>query len=239
MAEFKRSRIINKDDENVTKKTVILGVLTILMFLFVAIFGLPILIKFSILLGDLRSRNSKEVKEKVLPPMPPRIVLPLEATNSSRLSVGGFGEKGTMIELLKNDLSVGKMDVSETGDFSFNDIMLDMGDNVFSAIALSADRGSSEPSKQVTIVYDNQAPSLEMSNPKEDKLTIDYADYDIIGKSEKGVSVTMNGRLAVVADDGTFKLKFQLNAGKNEIEVVVKDKAGNETKKKIEITYDI
>jgi hypothetical protein len=43
----------------------------------------------------------------------------------------------------------------------------------------------------------------------------------------------------MIDDFGKFKIKLQLNTGKNDIEVVVKDNAGNETRKKISITYDI
>jgi len=36
-----------------------------------------------------------------------------------------------------------------------------------------------------------------------------------------------------------FKIKMQLQAGENEFEVVVRDMAGNETRKKVKIIYDI
>ena len=78
-----------------------------------------------------------------------------------------------------------------------------------------------------------------MNNPSEDSLIVDSADFDIIGKSEKGVSVLVNNRVAMVDNEGVFKIKMQLNAGKNEIEKIVKDTALNETRKKISITYDI
>jgi hypothetical protein len=78
-----------------------------------------------------------------------------------------------------------------------------------------------------------------MLNPVEEKLTVDYSDFDIIGKSDKGVSVMINGKLAVVDDEGGFKLKVQLNAGKNNMEIVARSLAGNETRKTIELTYDI
>ena len=43
----------------------------------------------------------------------------------------------------------------------------------------------------------------------------------------------------MVDDNGEFKLKIQLAPGKNDIEIISKDMAGNETKKKIVITYDL
>lgn len=239
MAEFYRSRLNKKEDEEIARKTVVLGVMTVLIFIVLVTLGLPLLIRFSILLGEAKSRRDIDKKEKMLPPMVPRMTILFEATNSASLSIKGFAEKGVLVELLKNDVSVGKVGTSDTGEFVFDEITLNRGDNLFSAIAMNDERGSSEPSKATNVVFDDVAPDLIMLNPSEEKLSVGYADFDVAGKSEKGVSVTINGRVAMVDDEGRFKLKFQLNAGKNDVEIIVRDKAGNETRKKIEITYDI
>ena len=80
-------------------------------------------------------------------------------------------------------------------------------------------------------MYDDKPPTLVMTNPSEDKLEVDYSDFDIIGKSDSGVSVTVNGRVALVDDEGGFKLKYQLNSGKNSLEIVARNVAGNESRK--------
>ncbi|MFA6250484.1 MAG: hypothetical protein WC686_03150 [Candidatus Shapirobacteria bacterium] len=238
MAEFKRSRLARKSDEEITKKTIFLGLMTVVVFLAIMLFGLPLLVKFSIFLGEAKIRGNKDDKEKVLPPRPPRMVLPFEATNTAKININGFAEANVWVELLKNDVSIGKTQVGDTGEFRFGEIELNEGENEFSSIATTDDGGSSEVSKIVKITFDDKAPEFEMLNPKEAELTVDSADFDVIGKSEKGVSVSINGRMAMVDDEGGFKLKIQLNAGKNNVEVVVKDLAGNEQKKKITLTYD-
>ena len=43
--------------------------------------------------------------------------------------------------------------------------------------------GSSEVSKEILVVFDNKQPELTMVNPSEESLTVDSADFDIIGKS--------------------------------------------------------
>ena len=106
-------------------------------------------------------------------------------------------------------------------------------------MASSEKTGTGNGSVPVKVLYDKQAPILNMINPTESSLTVDYADFDIIGESEKGVSVTINGRLASVDDAGKFKLKIQLNMGKNDIEIIARDDAGNETKKTVSITYSL
>lgn len=239
MAEFVRSRLERKEDEQITKKTVLLGFLTVVLFILVIIFGLPLLVKFSVFLGDLKNKDADVDIEKVIPPLAPRIIIPYEATNSATISISGLGEIGTTVELLKNDVSIGKTEMSDTGDFVFEDVELENGENSFNAVAMTEKGGSSEVSKTVVVVYDDQPVEIVMMNPSEDTLTVDYSDFDIVGKAEKDSSVLINGRVAMVDDEGKFKLKFQLNAGKNDIEIVVKDLAGNETRKKINITYDI
>lgn len=237
MAEFKRSRLARRNDETVTKKTVFMGFLTIFFIVLVILFGLPLLVKFSVFLGNTKKVDSSD--EKLVPPLAPRLVIPYEATNSANISVSGFTEVGVEVELFKNEVSVGKTQVTENGDFVFKNISLDDGDNSFSAIATSKKAGSSDGSVPIVVSFDNKAPDLKITNPSESELTVDYADFDIIGESEKGSSVTINGKVAVVDDDGKFKLKFQLNTGKNELEVISRDVAGNELKKKISITYSL
>lgn len=243
MAEYfkpgSRSRLERKEEENITRKTVLMGILTVAIFVLVIVFGLPLLVKLSVILGDAKNRSKADETEKVLPPLPPRLVTAFEATNSATFSISGVAEPGVQVELIRNDVSLGKKDVSDKGSFQFDNVTLDKGDNVFTAMATTEKEGNSELSKPVSVVYDDEAPTLTMINPSEDKISVDSADFDVSGKSQKGVSVTVNGRLAMVDDEGVFKLKVQLNAGKNTIEIDVRDEAGNETKKTIEITYDI
>ena len=238
MAKFYSSRLEKKEDEEITKKTVVMGVLTIIVLVLVLIFGLPFLVKVSVLLGEAKNRNSKAQTEKTVPPLPPRLLVNFEATNSAVINISGFSEAKTSVKLLKNDVSVGEVTASDTGDFVFSDVTLDDDENVFSAIATKENAGSSKISKVIKVFYDKVAPSLSMINPTEETLKVDTSDFDVIGQSEKGVNVTVNGRLAMVDDTGKFKIKFQLNAGKNDIEIIARDLAGNETRKKITITFD-
>lgn len=238
MAEFKRSRLVRKSDETVTKKTVFMGFLTILFAVFIVVFGLPFLIKFSVFLGDMK-KSGDNSENKILPPLAPRLVIPFEATNSAIFKINGFAEAKVDVELFKNEVSIGKTEVTENGDFAFEKISLDEGENSFSAIASSEKTGAGDGSIPIMVLYDKQAPALKLTNPSETSLTVDYADFDIVGEAEKGVSVSINGRLAAVDDMGNFKLKIQLNTGKNDIEVVARDSAGNETRKTISITYSL
>lgn len=243
MSEFfktkPRSRLDRKEDEEITKKTIVLGGFTVLIFIVVIVFGLPLLVKLSVLLGNAKNSSKNDNQEKLLPPLPPRLVVSFEATNSAKFSISGVAEPKVEVELMKNDVSLGKKTVDDKGTFMFGEITLDNGGNTFTALASTEKEGNSELSKAVTVIYDNQPPSLNLTNPSADKQSVDSADFEVTGKSDKGVSVTINGKLALVDDEGIFKLKVQLNAGKNSLEIVVRNQAGNEVKKTIELTYDI
>jgi bacillopeptidase F len=144
-----------------------------------------------------------------------------------------------VVELYKNDISIGVTDVSENGDFTFDKITLDFGDNYFNAIASTEKSGRGDGSETINIIFDNLAPSLTVTNPSEDSLSVDYPDFDIVGTTDKGSSVLINGKIVKVDDNGGFKEKWQLNTGKNDLEIIARDVAGNETKKSISITYSL
>ena len=88
-----------------------------------------------------------------------------------------------------------------------------------------------------SVSYDKIAPYLNITNPSEDSVEVESLDYEIRGETESGASVTVNNSIAVVDDMGQFKLKIQLISGQNEVEIISRDLAGNETKKKVKIKY--
>lgn len=239
MAEFKRSRLKRKTNDQITKKTVFLGLITILSGALMLIYGLPLLIRFSVFLGEGKTKKGTITEEKILPPLAPRIVRDFEATNSAQIKIKGFAEAKVVVELYKNDISIGTTDVSENGDFTFDKITLDSGDNYFNAIASTEKSGRGDGSETINIIFDNLAPSLTITNPSEDSLSVDYPDFDIVGTTDKGSSVMINGKIVKVDDNGGFKEKWQLNTGKNDLEIIARDVAGNETKKSISITYSL
>jgi len=237
MAEFKRSRLNRTNQDQITKKTVFLGVLTITVLVLMLVFGLPLLIKFSVFLGE--GKKTADQTRKVLPPLAPRLVIPYEATNSGSINVSGFAEPKVKVELFKNSVSIGATEVSTEGDFIFSKIILEEGENGFSAVASTNGAGNGDGSKIVVVTYDKTSPKLELANPSEENLTVDSADFDIIGTTDSNASVSINNRIAPVNNDGSFKLKWQLNMGKNDLEITSTDLAGNQTKKKISITYSL
>ena len=233
-----KSTVATDKTKVVRRKTFLLGLFVVVLLVSIVMFGVPLLVKFSVFLGNRKSSGGVTKNDDTLPPLAPRIFVPFEATNSAALSITGTAEIGTLIELIKDDVLLDTMSTNEGGDFSFENVLLDEGSNNFSVVAVSPGGKRSELSKEVVVVFDENAPELEMVNPSESEITVDYADFDIRGKTEATASVLVAGRVAMVDSEGNFKLKMQLSLGKNDIEIKAKDMAGNETVRKITITYD-
>lgn len=238
MNQFKQSRLRRNIDKQITRRTVLVGLFTLALFLLVVFLGVPFLIRFSIFLGESKKTDLATIESESLPPLAPRIFLPFEATNSGQIKIVGAAEVGVFVELFKDGVKVDGMDVSDAGDFYFEDVGLNEGENVFSAMAVCSDDKKSPVSRELIVLYDREAPIFEMTNPGEENLVVETADFDIRGHTEKDASVLVNGKVAMLDNEGNFKLKIQLNIGKNEIEIKVRDLAGNESKKNVVIEYD-
>ncbi|MBU1088976.1 hypothetical protein KKA02_03835 [Patescibacteria group bacterium] len=238
MKQFRRSRLKRSTEKQITRSTVLVGLFTLMLFLLVVFFGVPFLVRFSIFLGESKNEDLNVTKKESLPPLAPRIFLPFEATNSGEIKIIGAAETGVVVELFKDGIKIDSVEVLSDGDFYFDGIDLNEGENVFSSIAVSEDDKKSPVSRELLVVYDEDAPGFEMTNPTEDTLVVEEADFDVKGKTEKDASVLINGKVAMLDNDGNFKLKIQLDVGKNEIEIKVRDLAGNESKKNIVIDYD-
>jgi hypothetical protein len=87
--------------------------------------------------------------------------------------------------------------------------------------------------------FDNQPPTVtfvhpqneQLLNAKEQFVTVDVPDKDL-------ASVTINGKTAPLYKGSVYRLKVELNEGKQELTATAKDKAGNETSAHVSVTVD-
>lgn len=63
------------------------------------------------------------------------------------------------------------------------------------------------------------APKLEITSPQNDE-TISVPAIKIIGKTEKGATISINGQFAPVDESGNFNYEYKLSEGKNNIEII-------------------
>jgi len=86
------------------------------------------------------------------------------------------------------------------------------------------------------IQTDTAPPFLQLRTPEAGSVFRESA-VTISGESEAGSVVLINGEQVETNDKGQFALSFQAQEGANDVEVISRDSAGNETSKKIKFVY--
>lgn len=232
------SRLRRFEEQRLKKRFALAIVGSIGILVFLGLFGLKILVGFSLFIDKLRGTTPvKTGQTLILPP----VVNPLpEATNSAEISVSGSGQAGLILILYVNGDEFKKVPISADGNFAVADISVHEGTNVISAKATD-DRGNlSDLSNVVSIVIKRTPPALEVAEPRNNTtVNGDKNTVRVQGTVEDATStVTINGRFVVVAANGTFSSDFPLNSGNNTLTITATDLAGNQTTVKREVAYE-
>lgn len=234
----KRTRLIRKEEQKNIRRALIYIVLTLVLAFFLISVGIPLLIKMAIFLGNLRTSSKLPEKNDIIPPSPPRITVPFEATNSAQFSLEGYAEPGAKIMLYNSGLSFGEVIVDTEGQFKADNLKLTQGRNEITAVAQDEASNESQPSTAVIIELDTTPPALEIISP-ESGTTITGLDsqIEIKGKTEEKVKLSINERLVIIESEGNFNYQYSLKEGENVFKLVAQDEASNETEKELIINY--
>lgn len=229
------SRLRKVEERKASRRIAIGFVGSIALLVFVAIFGLRILVGFSLLVDQLRGAPDGQQQSTLL--LPP-ILDPLpEATNSSYLTVNGRAAPGTSVILYINTEEYKKLPVEESGIFTVSDIPVEEGE--FTARAKVADeKNTSEESNIISTTIDRTAPTLTIHSPQ-DKTTVNDGTHKVAvsGLTDEDMKVTINGRIVVLKSDGSFTYSMPLNDGENKLTIVSRDPAGNESRAERTVNY--
>ncbi len=87
---------------------------------------------------------------------------------------------------------------------------------------------------ELGVLFDLEPPKIEISTPANGFET-EAAKVEVKGTTEKGAKVSVNGD-SVENNEGQFAVEIKLNEGKNSIQVVAEDGAGNKTVKTLSVT---
>jgi hypothetical protein len=207
------------------------------IFLFLAFFGIKILTGFSLLVDNIRGKQTTEqtAEQLILPPeLDP---LPI-ATNSATLTVTGKGTADLTVILYINDMDTKKMTVEKDGTFQFKDVTLAEGSNSLSAKLTDDKNNISALSEVISVTIKKSKPTLEITAPNDgDTISGENASVTITGKTEEGNTVTVNGRIVVMKADGSFSYPYTLGEGDTNIQIIATDPAGNQTKAERKVKY--
>ena len=80
-------------------------------------------------------------------------------------------------------------------------------------------------------------PKIEVTSPS-DNSTTPQSEIKVIGSTDPGVYMRINGLPAVVSSEGNFSQSVRLNEGENKILLEAKDNAGNTEMLTLTIIYE-
>lgn len=231
-----RRRIANK-----SKRNFITSLVIIVFLLFVTMqWILPAVITGVGFIKD-KTNPSKKIGENILEKAslaPPILNISYEATNSTKINITGYGASNSKVEIFLEDVKKDTINVSEDGSFEFKNLNLSPGINNIYAKSLDDKNQESLPSKIFKVIYDNEKPSLNLSQPEDNK-KVQGGDKKITfsGSTEVGAQVFINGNQIIVNKDGNFSSDQNLNDGDNDFNIKALDSAGNSTEISRKVNY--
>lgn len=191
--------------------------------------GLPLLVKLAVFLGDVKAGTEKVEQADTIAPIAPQL-LPLPvATFSAQIKVAGFAETGSKVTVYVNSQARGEVVADSNGGFELDGVALVAGKNGVWAAAVDQAGNKSQDAAVVYVDMDNTRPELTLESPTDQTTTAAFS-IEIKGKvSEPEAEVTINGRFVSVSASGNFLTKISLNPGENKLTIKARDRAGNET----------
>jgi len=233
---FYHSRLLKKQEAKKLRLAILFIILSLSLIFGIIFFGPTALIKLSLFLANIRSSSQAPSQEDKIPPAPPQIIIPFEATPSAKINLSGFAEPGVKIEIFLNDISQETLVADNNGNFRLSNLEISSGKNEIYAIAADNAGNVSQPSPKIMVIFDNTPPKLEITQP-EDKATF-YGiskTIEIKGETEEDASVSINDHLATMEAGGKFRYSLTLTPGANNVKIVATDKAGNQTEKELTV----
>lgn len=228
------SRVVKREKDKVMRQTLFFGGIAVVV---VAVFVLVVIPGFIRAVDSfLDSGNPFEVQD-TLPPQPPRLSIPYEATTSAKITVTGFGEAGAEVDLTVNNSSPVTAEINDEGQFE-TELQLDKGENTIIVLARDA-AGNESATKTYTVDYDTEKPYIDLEG-LEDGSEItgkDKQDFDLKGATEPRAQISINDRSIYTDSQGNFSTRYRFEEGENKLVFKSVDRAGNVAEKTITVNF--
>lgn len=213
------------EQRRILLQTVFFLVLAIVLAIAMIVIVIPGLIRFA---GSLTGITNP-ANDDSTPPRVPMYSAPVEATNTSRITVEGFGEPGSKLIAVLNSQEAGTSNADSEGKFSV-EFALSEGENIVAIYAVDEAGNESALGREYTVVFDTTAPTLEWESPEDGKVVTNLRERMISIKgvvSEPNADLSLNDRAIFADSEGNFSTSFQLNEGENTLTLKAIDPAGN------------
>lgn len=220
----KIERLARREEKETVKRIFYLSLFSLILAVFLFIFGIRILAKFSDFLGtifkgkDNALSQQVDVRTPVLDPLP-------HATNSAKLAVSGFADDESKILIFKNGVQVGEAQVSD-GKFKYGSVDLDRGETKVKAKATKSN-SESNFSDEATVILSTMEPKLDVETPFDGQSYSGNNRIKVAGSTDKDAQVYANGFLAMVNSDGRFEVLVPILEGETTLEIKAVNEAGN------------
>ena len=231
------SRLAQTEERKNKRKAVIYIIFAILVLLLLVTLGIPLMVKMTSIISDIRQSDQPIEQDDTTPPAPPRLDPLPEATNDERIEIKGTSEPGSTAILILNNEKIETI-VNDKGEFNYT-FNLDNGENTIIAQSKDREGNVSAETDEYAVVYDNEPPEVEIKSPGEGERFFGLKERQIIieGSTEQNVGITINDKFVAVDTDGTFAFATTLKEGDNEFKIKVTDNAGNTTETGLKVNY--
>lgn len=229
------TRLEQHSKKQIRQRIVITVVLVIAGIVFFFTTGIKLLVSFTLFINQLANGGSNETEIRQTETLSTINIDPIpSATSSSSILFSGSALSYDSLEIYLNDEKRDEITISDT--FSSEVQGLEKGNNTLYFIAKSSKTKKTEKTQEYDVIYKDEKPKLELSEPGENART-NKEDIRISGITDKEVTIRINSQPIVVDAEGKFTTLFRLKDGENKIEVIAEDIVGNQEKKSLTVTY--
>src|SRR3989449_5327866 len=141
-------------------------------------------------------------------------------------------QPGRSLQIVLNGAVVATTPLDPSGAFNATLALKDGANSI--GVALIADRDVVAVSSY-TVVLDRTPPTMTVTQPAPGS-TVDAKNIALVGTTEPGSTITVNGRIVAVTPEGAFTDSFSATPGSVPITVVARARAGNEATQKLTVT---
>ncbi len=224
-----RSRALRRTAKR-SKRNFVISLILIIVFSYLALIW--ILPNFIGAIGTVKNfihPSEKKVNSEIQTTTlaPPVLNIPYEATNTAQINIQGYSSPNLKVKLFLDDREIQTTDVSPDGSFTFQNIDLRIGTNNIYGKTVDKENNESLPSKTLKVIFDNEKPPLDLSEPEDGKKVQGERKIKFAGKTEVGAKVYINGNQIIVDKDGNFSSEQSLNDGDNNFTIRSLDSALN------------
>ncbi len=162
-----------------------------------------------------------------------------ETIKTGLTSLSGTAEASSTVEIYFNGKKVTSVVSDSNSKFTTGKLRLEEGKNSIYAVAIDKAGNQSSSSEKYYVWFDEEPPELTISSPEDGAIFYGEQEKSITiqGKTEPGVSLTLNDRLVIIGSEGDFSTTFSLSEGENHIKLIARDKAENEVEKEITVIF--